>query len=60
VNSEEIREFISNATFDTTMYFDNVGERDEFIEKIAAKWEADVEEQIEAAVKNAMSDDEIG
>lgn len=59
MNSEEIREFISNATFNTTMYFDNLGERDEFIERIAAKWESDVDEQIEAAVKNAMSDEEI-
>lgn len=56
---EEIRAFIADATFDTTMYFDCVGERDAFIEKIAARWESDVDEQVDAAVKNAMSDEEI-
>jgi hypothetical protein len=49
MTKDEIREFVTNATFDTTMTFDEVGERDSFIDHIVEKWEQDALDRVDEA-----------
>jgi hypothetical protein len=59
VNTDEIRAFVRKVINEDVTWDGEYECQDETVERIVRKWEADVEEQIEAAVKNAMSDEEI-